>query len=147
MPTGLNCARPGVGCEHPRCFGATRRCSTPGITCRCWPVKPGALRNGAPFKNWVCRLGWSGSAASSPAPPMATADGRHPGRGADGWPAAVEAACLERCVKASTQPMLFSISWLAAVSQPGDDDHDPDALRLRHTPTADCARYDNLRSM
>ncbi len=35
--------------------------------------KPGALRNGAPFKDWCCRPPSSASGASSPAPTMAIA--------------------------------------------------------------------------
>jgi len=30
-----------------------RRSTIPGITCRYSPASPGALRNGAPFKNWM----------------------------------------------------------------------------------------------
>ena len=38
--------------EHRRSFGRGETVMIPGITCR-FCAKPGALRNGAPFKDWV----------------------------------------------------------------------------------------------
>jgi hypothetical protein len=54
--------------EHPRPFARGQ------TNCHPWqyvPVlarKPGALRNGRPFKDWVCRPRWSACGASSRVP-------------------------------------------------------------------------------
>jgi hypothetical protein len=47
---------------------------------------------------------------------------------------------------ATIPPTSSSTSWLAsAIQAPPANILTPDALKLRHAPIADCARYDNLR--
>jgi len=109
--------------------------------------KPGALRNGAPFKNWVL--------------PTSLARVRHKlGRSddgdrqmvkiltsvlSDGLPA-VEAACAEALDESvhSADVILNILARQREVVQPLTITT-PDALKLRHEPVADCARYDRLR--
>jgi hypothetical protein len=58
--------------EHARCFGRDQTRFDPWHYVPVLARKPGALRNGAPFKDGCCRPGWSGSAASWPGQPMVT---------------------------------------------------------------------------
>lgn len=60
--------------------------------------------------------------------------------------AAVEAACLE-ALHEGVHSADVVINILARQREPARPVTimTPDALRLRHAPTADCARYDNLR--
>jgi hypothetical protein len=64
----------------------------------------------------------------------------------DGLPA-VEAACLQ-ALSEGVHSADVVINILARQRDPGPAATimTPDALRLRHTPVADCARYDQLRS-
>jgi len=64
----------------------------------------------------------------------------------DGLPA-VEAACLQ-ALSEGVHSADVVINILARQRDPGPAATilTPDALRLRHAPTADCARYDQLRS-
>ena len=64
----------------------------------------------------------------------------------DGLPA-VEAACLQAWSEGVHSADVV-INILARQRDPGPAATilTPDALRLRHAPTADCARYDQLRS-
>src|SRR6478672_1340767 len=64
----------------------------------------------------------------------------------DGLPA-VEAACLQ-ALSEGVHSADVVINILARQRDPGPATTilTPDALRLRHAPTADCARYDQLRS-
>ena len=50
--------------EHRRCFGRGETIYDPWHYVPVLARKPGALRNGAPFKDWVCRPAWSGCGAS-----------------------------------------------------------------------------------
>jgi hypothetical protein len=60
--------------------------------------------------------------------------------------AAVEAACLE-ALREGVHSADVVINILSRQRQPKPPVTimTPDALRLQHMPTADCARYDNLR--
>ena len=109
--------------------------------------KPGALRNGAPFKDWVL--------------PAAMERVRRKLAGAedgnrqmvdiltavltDGLPA-VEAACAE-AIAQGVHSADVVLNILARQRDPGPPATilTPAALTLRHAPIADCARYDNLR--
>ena len=109
--------------------------------------KPGALRNGAPFKDWVLP-----AAMERVRRKLAGADDGNRQMVdiltavlTDGLPA-VEAACAE----ATTQGVHSAdvvLNILARHRNPGPPATilTPAALTLRHAPTADCARYDNLR--
>jgi hypothetical protein len=91
--------------------------------------KPGALRNGAPFKDWVLpavieRI--RRKLASSDDGNRQMVDILNAVL-TDGLPA-VEAACAEAIAHGVHSAILT-----------------PAALTLRHAPIADCARYDSLR--
>jgi len=109
--------------------------------------KPGALRNGAPFKDWEL--------------PEGLAEVRRKLQGhADGdrqfvkilsavlehGLAAVEAACAE-ALEAGLASGDVILTVLARRLQPAlpPSITTPDALRLKFEPAADCARYDSLR--
>ena len=142
-----------VGHEHPEDHAALGRAATepPQTVYDPWhyvPVlarKPGALRNGAPFKDWVL--------------PAAMERVRRKLAGADDgnrrWsissPRYSPTGCRrskrpapKRLLRASTPP---TSSILARQRDPGPPATilTPAALTLRHAPIADCARYDNLR--
>ena len=54
MPTGSSCVRTaGQSASMPAASAVTRRCSTRGTTCRCWPASRARCATGAPFKDWV----------------------------------------------------------------------------------------------
>ena len=110
--------------------------------------KPGALRNGAPFKDWVLptaldrvrrKLAGSNDGDRQMVKILAAVL-------TDGLPA-VEAACLQ-ALSEGVHSADVVINILARQRDPGPATTilTPDALRLRHAPTADCARYDQLRS-
>ena len=134
--------------EHVRLFGRGQTLYDPWHYVPILSRKPGALRNGAPFKNWVL--------------PAAIERIRRKLRGSDdgdrqmvailaavltdGLPA-VEAACAEALAEGVSSASVI-LNILARKKDPGPPVTimTPDALRLRHAPVADCARYDSLRS-
>ena len=64
----------------------------------------------------------------------------------DGLPA-VEAACLQASSEGvHSADVVINILARQRDPAPAATILTPDALRLRHAPTADCARYDRLRS-
>jgi len=109
--------------------------------------KPGALRNGAPFKNWVLpaslenvrrRLRGSDDGDRQMVAILAAAL-------SDGLPA-VEAACAEALSQGIHSSSVI-LNILARKKDPGPAVTiiTPEALHLQHAPAADCARYDSLR--
>jgi transposase len=134
--------------EHPRCFGRGETVYDPWHYVPVLTRKPGALRNGAPFKNWVL--------------PASLEQVRRKLRGSDdgdrqmvailaavledGLPA-VEAACAE-ALSQGVHSSSVILNILARKKDPGPAVTiiTPEALHLRHAPVADCARYDSLRS-
>ncbi len=133
--------------EHARCFGRDRTIYDPWHYVPVLTRKPGALRNGAPFKNWVL--------------PSSLENVRRKLRGtddgdrqmvailaaalSDGLPA-VEAACAEALGQGVHSSSVI-LNILARKKDPGPAVTivTPQALLLRHAPAADCARYDSLR--
>jgi hypothetical protein len=109
--------------------------------------KPGALRNGAPFKHWVLPAAIERARRKLRAMP----DGDRQMveiLGAvlsDGLPA-VEAACAE-ALKAGVHSAEVILNILARRRDPGPPITimTPEALRLTCAPIADCHRYDSLR--
>lgn len=110
-------------------------------------VKPGALRNGAPFKDWTLppsiervrrRLGHHGDGDRQMVGILAAVV-------TDGVDA-VEAACAE-ALAGGTISRDVVLNILTRQRQPPAPLNivTPDALRLAHEPVADCARYDSLR--
>lgn len=133
--------------EHRRAFGRGKTVYDPW---RYVPVparKPGALRNGAPFKEWEL-----------PAPLerirrrlRTVPDGDRQMveiLGAvlsDGLPA-VEAACAEALADGvHSADVILNILARRREPEPPAPIMTPEALRLTHEPVADCARYDSLR--
>jgi transposase len=111
--------------------------------------KPGALRNGAPFKDWDL--------------PPALAQVRqrlkhHPdsdrqfvkvlGRVLDHGLDAVEAACAEALAAGiANGDVILTILARQRQPPPAPSITTPDALRLRIEPSADCGRYDSIRKV
>ena len=149
MPTGSSCARTAASSASiARSFGRDQTVFDPWHYVPVLARKPGALRNGAPFKDWVLpaaldrvRRKLAGAERWRPA------DGRHPDRGAERRLAGGRGRLRRGAdARASTRPTSSSTSWPGAASrQPPITIMTPDALRLRHEPVADCARYDSLR--
>jgi hypothetical protein len=134
--------------EHPRCFGREQIVYDPWHYVPVLARKPGALCNGAPFRTGCC----PGALGRVQGRLRGSADGDRQmvailqAVSLDGLPA-VEAACGEAlaaglCSSGGVLNVL-SRQW-PEVTPPNIAT--PDALRLRHEPIADCARYDTLRS-
>jgi len=133
--------------EHARVFGRGQTVFDPWHYVPVLARKPGALRNGAPFKDWVLpaaldrvrrKLAGSADGDRQMVEILTAVLG-------DGLPA-VEAACAEALREGvhSADVVLNILARqrepAAAVTLPT-----PEGLRLRHEPVADCARYDSLR--
>src|SRR6202035_4633220 len=133
--------------EHPRSFGRGDTIYDPWHYVPVLARKPGALRNGAPFRDWVL--------------PAAMERIRRKLAGADDGNRqmvdiltavitdglqAVEAACAE-AITQGVHSADVVLNILARQRNPGTPATilTPAALTLRHAPVADCARYDNLR--
>jgi len=134
--------------EHARRYGRGETIYDPWHYVPVLARKPGALRNGAPFKDWVLpgalervrrKLAGSDDGDRQMVAILAAVL-------TDGLPA-VEAACA-RATSEGVHSSDVIINILARQRDPGPAATilTPDALRLRHAPLADCARYDQLRS-
>ncbi len=111
--------------------------------------KPGALRNGAPFKDWALPPALTQVRAKL----KSHADGDRQfvkvlGAVLDHGLAAVEAACAE-ALEAGIASGDVILTVLARRRQPAPPPSitTPDALRLKIEPTADCGRYDSIRKI
>ena len=133
--------------EHPRCFGRDRTIYDPWHYVPVLARKPGALRNGAPFKDWVLpgamervrrKLSGSGDGDRQMVVVLAAVL-------TDGL-AAVESACAEALGEGVHSADVI-LNILARRRDPAAPITiaTPEALRLRQEPVADCARYDSLR--
>jgi transposase len=133
--------------EHARRFGRGETIYDPWHYVPVLARKPGALRNGAPFKDWLL--------------PASLERIRRKLKGSDDGDrqmvkvlsavltdglAAVEAACAEALADGVHSADVV-LNILARRRDPGPTATilTPDALRLRHAPIADCTRYDRLR--
>jgi transposase len=133
--------------DHARRFGRGETIYDPWHYVPVLARKPGALRNGAPFKDWPL--------------PAGLARVRRKLKGSDDGDrqmvkvlsavltdglVAVEAACAE-ALGDGVHSADVILNILARRRDPGPAATilTPDALRLRHAPIADCARYDRLR--
>jgi transposase len=133
--------------KHSRCFGRNQTIYDPWHYVPVLARKPGALRNGAPFKDWVL----PGALERIRRKLAAVDDGDRQMVDllsavlTDGL-AAVEAACAE-ALRDGVHSSDVIINILARRREPAAPITilTPDALRLRHEPAADCARYDSLR--
>ncbi len=134
--------------EHPRCFGRGETIYNPWHYVPVLARKPGALRNGAPFKDWPLPAGLGvvrrklkgsddGDRQMVKVLSAVLTDGL----------AAVEAACAEAIAGGvHSADVVLNILSRRREPSPTPTILTPDALRLQHLPIADCARYDSLRS-
>jgi hypothetical protein len=109
--------------------------------------KPGALRNGAPFKDWPLPSGLErvrrklkgsndGDRQMVAILSAVLTDGLGP----------VDAACAEALAHGvHSADVVLNILARQRDPAPAVTIMTPEALRLRHAPVADCARYDSLR--
>jgi len=133
--------------EHRRCFGREQTIFDPWHYVPVLARKPGALRNGAPFKDWVLPAALERVRRKL----AGTSDGDRQMVDilttvlSDGL-AVVEAACAE-ALREGVHSADVILNILARRREPAPPVTimTPEALRLRHAPTADCARYDSLR--
>jgi transposase len=133
--------------EHARCMGRGETIYDPWHYVPVLARKPGALRNGAPFKDWLL--------------PSNLERVRRKLRGSDDGDrqmvkvlaavltdglSSVDAACAEALGQGVHSADVI-INILARSKDPGPPVTimTPEALKLRHAPLADCARYDTLR--
>jgi len=133
--------------EHARCFGRGETIYDPWHYVPVLARKPGALRNGAPFRDWVLPTAMEKVRRRL----KAVDDGDRQMVAilacvlTDGL-TAVEAACQEALAHGvSSAAVIINILARARDPTPGIVLSTPKALRLTHAPVADCARYDRLR--
>lgn len=133
--------------EHARRFARDQTIYDPWHYVPVLARKPGALRNGAPFKDWALP-----TSIDRVRRRLAThADGDRQMVGilaavvTDGIDA-VEAACAEALAQGTISSDVV-INILTRQRQPPVPATiaTPEGLQLRHEPVADCARYDRLR--
>jgi len=137
-----------VVADHPRSFGRGEAIYDPWHYVPVLARKPGALRNGAPFKDWVLptalervrrKLAGSNDGDRQMVAVLAAVL-------TDGLPA-VEAACAQAITDGvHSSDVIINILARRRDPAPAVTILTPDALTLRHAPVADCARYDQLRS-
>jgi len=136
-----------VVAEHARAFKRGATIFNPWHYVPVLVRKPGALRNGAPFKDWVLpgaielvRRKLAGSDAGDRQMVKILAAVLEDGL------TTVEAACAE-AVSQGVHSADVILNILARRREPPPPPmiHTPEALMLRHMPVADCARYDQLR--
>src|ERR1700751_2338911 len=133
--------------EHQRSFGRGETTYDPWHYVPVLARKPGALRNGAPFNDWVLPAAIERIRRKL----ASTDDGNRQmvdilnALLTDGLPA-VEAACAE-ALGHGVHSADVVLNILARQREPAPPANimTPAALTLRHAPIADCARYDNLR--
>jgi transposase len=133
--------------EHSRSFGRGETIYDPWHYVPVLARKPGALRNGAPFKDWVLP-----AAMERIRRKLAGADDGNRQMVdvltavlSDGLPA-VEAACAEATAQGvHSADVVLNILARQRNPDPPITIMTPAALTLHHAPIANCARYDNLR--
>jgi hypothetical protein len=135
--------------EHQRSFGRGQTVYDPWHYVPVLARKPGALRNGAPFKNWLL----PGAIERIRRKLAAVDDGDRQmvdilGAVFTDGLGAVEVACAE-ALSAELHSSDVILNILARRRDAADAISvlAPAALQLHHEPTADCARYDSLRRM
>jgi hypothetical protein len=133
--------------EHARVFGRGGTVYNPWHYVPVLVRKPGALRNGLPFKHWVLPAAIERVRRKLSAAPDGDRQ-RVEVLGAvltDGLPA-VEAACAE-ALNEGVHSADVILNILARRRDPGPPATitTPETLRLTCAPIADCTRYDSLR--
>ena len=133
--------------EHRRSFGRGQTVYDPWHYVPVLARKPGALRNGAPFKNWLL----PGAIDRVRRKLAAVDDGDRQmvdilGAVLTDGLGAVEAACAEALsAELHSSDVILNILPRRRDALAVTTVLAPEALRLHHEPTADCARYDSLR--
>ena len=132
--------------EHPRSFGRGEIAYDPWHYVPILTRKPGALRNGAPFKGWQL----PGALGRIRARLTGCDDGdrqfvRILAAVQEDGLEAVEAACAEAldCGACSADVVLNILARQCQPAPPATIPT-PEGLQLRHRPVADCQRYDRL---
>jgi transposase len=135
--------------EHPRRFGRGETAYNPWHYVPVLAKKPGALRNGAPFKDWLLpaaieqirkKLAGSDDGDRQMVKILAAA--------LDDGLVAVEAACAEALAdNVHSADVILNILARRRDPPPPLTIATPDALKLQRAPVADCARYDQLRRL
>ena len=136
-----------VVADHPRNFQRDKVVYDPWHYLPVLVKKPGALRNGAPFKDWD--LPSALTQVRAKLKPHADGDRQFVkilGAVLDHGLGAVEAACAE-ALEAGIASGDVILAVLARRRQPAPPPSvtTPDALRLKIEPEADCGRYDRIR--
>jgi hypothetical protein len=138
-----------VVADHPRQFRRDQVIYDPWHYLPVLLKKPGALRNGAPFKDWDLPP----ALAQVRAKLKSHVDGDRQfvkvlGAVLDHGLGAVEAACAE-AIEAGIASGDVILAVLARQRQPAMPPSitTPDALRLKIEPMADCSRYDSIRKV
>jgi hypothetical protein len=133
--------------EHVRCFGRDQTVYDPWHYVPVLARKPGALRNGAPFKEWTLPA----SLEKVRRKLAGVKDGDRQmvsiltGVLTDGL-APVETACREALASgAASADVILNILARSQAPLPSGPVQTPESLQLQHVPLSDCARYDNLR--
>ena len=133
--------------EHARCYGRGETIYDPWHYVPVLARKPGALRNGAPFRAWVLpsameRVRRRLRDADDGDRQMVAVLAAVPDDGIQ----AVEAACQEALDQnVCSSAVILNILARRRDPVPAMNILTPEALRLVHEPLADCARYDSLR--
>jgi hypothetical protein len=137
-----------VVAEHARSFGRGETIYDPWHYVPVLARKPAALRNGAPFQDWVLpsamervrrklKLAHDGDRQMVAILTAVLSDGLD----------VVDAACQEGLDQnVSSAAVILNILARRRDPAPAVTILTPDALRLQHEPQADCARYDTLRT-
>jgi hypothetical protein len=134
--------------EHARRFGKHHIAYDPWHYVPVLARKPGALRNGAPFKDWTLPASLEKVRRKLAGIP----DGERQmvsiltGVLTDGL-LAVEAACREALASGiASADVILNILARSQAPAPTGPVQTPESLQLKHLPRPDCARYDNLRA-
>lgn len=138
-----------VVADHPRHFGRNRTIYDPWHYLPVLVVKPGALRNGAPFQDWalppaIARLRQTLGAGDEADRRFVRVLARILDDGLD----TVEAVVDEALANGTASDDVI-LNMLARRREPPHPRAIavPDDLALRHPPQADCVRYDSLRGV
>lgn len=135
--------------QHDRAFGRDKAIYDPLHYIPVLARKPGALRNGAPFKDWelppaIRRVQRKLGKVPNGDRQMVQILSMIPTDGLD----AVDAACAEALNEgAPAASVIINILARRREPPPPMTIDTPDALRLTCQPVADCQRYDSLRRL
>jgi len=138
-----------VVADHPRQFRRDQVIYNPWHYLPILLRKPGALRNGAPFKDWDLPP----ALAQVGAKLRQHADGDRQfvkvlGAVLDHGLGAVEAACAEALLAGiASGDVILAVLARRQQPAPAPSITTPDALRLKIEPVADCSRYDSIRKV